>query len=501
MSTSLFGSSLFTRKPRSLNRDRKMDKLPPTADHFPTVTSGTGGPAFGRVRPRPSVLQVRYAHSHRTQTSFLPDLDVTEASTAESCDSISFLPFGELERLLPRKPSVVSASTNTLCTPAHDTQRANLAPAPSGLRRVIPEATRNTGPTRTGSCVWNTTRHPLPSCSLSVDDPRPSFASEPGPLLYYGPRNEAQPRWTPRSSGDGETLHPVMSVTSCELPGREWHDAIQEEDSDGSESPLAPLDALEGFCNDDATSEDEGRLARDPLPSLARGYNVRHASSVWPRSSSQTALRQSQVMRPLASRNRKLSGASRSSRSSVGSAQGNRATTQADSQSPCLPSARPDQLSVPIHLGPLPPLPESSCERSNDYSTRYSSLAETDRRWSAELDTSASSFSALGLNLSGTATWVHDLDTSAGASYIIPPEERSRITAVTSEVKARSARSLSSASHSDDSLDTLLVPASPGGMSQSPTPLPTSPFLCPTTPVGLCPPPRRKHDTSHSDTL
>lgn len=343
MSTSFFGSSLFTRRSRSFNGGRELNKR--TADEFPTATDGNGGPARGQANGRlrkPSALQVRYAHSHQTQASFLPDLDQPAAKTADTCDRAveSFLPFGEPETLVPRKTSgVISASTNTPRVHAAGFERrdVNMASA-AGVRRAAPGGPprQNTAPSRNSFGVWNIAKHPLASNVISDDGRRPTFANDPGPLRYYVPRDETRPAyWASRSSGDSDTLHPVMTAPSCETvyaSGHEWHDPIQEESSDGSESPLAPLDALEGFCDDDATSEDERRLASIALPPPARG--ARRPSTLSPRTSSQSAPRQSQVMRPLASRIRKLSGTSRSSRSSVGSTQVNRASTQANSQSP-----------------------------------------------------------------------------------------------------------------------------------------------------------------------
>lgn len=343
MSTSLFGSSLFTRKSRSLNKDRELDKLPPTADGFPTAADASGvpesGKSYGRLA-KTTVLQLRHSHSHQTQTSFLPDLDEYPADA--SCDRAveSFLPFGESETLVPRKSSVVnSAATNTPCAHAAALERrgVSLAPAPVSRRAALQQPRRNTDPSRNSFGVWNTAEHSSPPRPLSVDGRRTTATSDPGPLLYYGPRNEARPgHWASRDSGDGDTLHPVMAVPPSErvyASGPEWRDTILEEDSDDSESPLAPLDALEGFCDEDATSEEERRLASIALLPPVRGSSARRPSSLLSRTSSQSAPRQSQVMRPLASRIRKLSGASRSSRSSVGSSQVNRAT-QVDSQSP-----------------------------------------------------------------------------------------------------------------------------------------------------------------------
>lgn len=349
MSTSFFGSSLFTRKSRSLNRHRELDKLPPAADGLPTATDaggGAGGRANGRLpKAKANVLQVRYAHSHQTQTSFLPDLDSPAVTATDSCDRAveSFLPFGESETLVPRKASAVnSAATNTPCghAVAQERRQVNLAPAPGSHRAVLEPPRRNTDRSRNSIGVWSTAKHSLPGRPLSVDGRRSTFASDPVPLLYYGPRDEAHPgHWSSRSGGDGDTLHPVMAVPPCEpvhASGHEWRDTILEEGSDGSESPLAPLDALEGFCDEDATSEEDRRLASIALPPPARSNSARRPSSLLPRTSSQSAPRHSQVMRPLASRIRKLSGASRSSRSSVasvGSTQVNRAT-QVESQTP-----------------------------------------------------------------------------------------------------------------------------------------------------------------------
>lgn len=344
MSTSFFGSSLFTRRSRSLNKGREVDKLPFAADDFPPASGAGRGPVGGKSNGRlakAAVLQGR--HSHQTQTSFLPELD--EDSAADSCDRAieSFLPFGESETLVPRKASIASSATNTDCAHAlaHERRQAAVAlvSAPRSRPAARQQPRRNTDPSRSSSSsIWNTATHSASPRPFSVDGRRSSTdARDPGPIVYYGPRDEAQPgHWAQARSDAGDAQHPVVAAPSGETvhysSGHEWRDTILEESSDDSESPLAPLDALEGFCDGEVTSEDERRLASAVVPPPARASAHGRPSSLLPRTSSQFAPRQSQVMRPLASRIRKLSGASRSSRSSVGSPKVNRAT-QVDSQS------------------------------------------------------------------------------------------------------------------------------------------------------------------------
>lgn len=498
MSAAFFNSSLFTRGSRPPERDRLSKSLQSsTPRSLSSVTDAGSNQAGSKTIKRLSRAHSRNAHPLRKQKSFLPDLadGVDEDDLAENGIMGSFLPFGEPETLVPRRSSLASSS-------ASSSSSSKVVAYGQGRRSSTQTLTPSVASAEP-HCPWGTTGSAPPSHSSSAaNGGRPdAVARDLRSPSYEARSGPATTAFDKRHSTHDEVLRPVMAIAPIEggynsVP--EWRDTILEEDSDDWESPLAPLDALEGFCDGDATSDIERRLATTSLPPPARASSTSTNSTLPSRPLPRSGQRQAQVMPPLASRIRKLSGVTQSSRSSAGSSHVNRAT-QVESLSPTSPPSH--RLSVPIHLGPLPPLPRTACDADNcggGRSVQHFPVSEGDERPAlTDNDTPERESIALGLSFAGTQTCAHDDPDQprVTSSYIIPPEERSRIGTEPDSVDRQSRFSSPAPSvastRSEHSVDTLLVPSELEQRTQS-SPIPASPFLCPSTPVGLFPPPRRR---------
>lgn len=315
MSTSTLASTILARTARSLNKRREStDTNTP-----PTVAGNLDSHTADNEIRRPPAAQGRHVrHSHRAQSTFLPDF---ENPADGGCDGTgeSFLPFGESETFVPRKTSVETSSANTTRAGSHlqEGKRQMAATIRTTSRSAAPLYRTRIDRSRASLGDWNSAARRSSTRPSSPDaDRRCNTAGDPqphNPTSYYGPRNESRSEyWSPPSSGDRGALLPVIDrPPPADLCSQ---NSLADESSDDWKAPLAPLEALEGFCDDETMSKDED-LAFAPLLPSAHMSNARRFSTLISRPSEST--RYSYIVRPLA-RIRKLSGASKlsSSRSS-----------------------------------------------------------------------------------------------------------------------------------------------------------------------------------------
>lgn len=256
--------------PESLRRTaRKQSTDDPTTSEVPVNCDFNKRTSTAESKQRPATYVRHMRLPHNTSASFLPELDDGAVKDCRQGAATSFLPFGESETLIPRRPSVNTSFTRLLGArpPSLQSIRQRQTPQAEPITSHSPNSWQQTQADRTDPSRfghWNSPKghisaSHIPSTPYTLNPAKVS--SRQITTADCGSRDGS---WSQEVPGGFDTSAPHPDDGAHSAPSTA---AYYEQGFVDPDAPLAPLDVLEGFCDDEAPSEDDAPL-RTALHSL-----------------------------------------------------------------------------------------------------------------------------------------------------------------------------------------------------------------------------------------